>query len=229
MTTDRGMKDSTKLEVIDILRGLAALSVTWFHFTNGNQAFLENGFLKLSGGYGWLGVEVFFVISGFIIPYSLYRSNFELYKHWKTFLVKRILRIFPAYLTSLFIIIFLWYFSSLLPIFKGSAPNISILDIFLHFTLLTGVFNQNWLSPAFWTLAIEFQYYLLIIIAYPLLSSIKITNRVLIVFGLLLLSFIIPQPNLVFSWMPLFGFGILTFQLHFKKLNLLQYIFMQKC
>ncbi|WP_081599255.1 acyltransferase family protein [Prochlorothrix hollandica] len=67
----------SQLEVINFLRGIAALSVAWFHFTNGNVDFLDPGLLKFSGKYGYLGVEIFFVISGFIIPYSLWRSQFN--------------------------------------------------------------------------------------------------------------------------------------------------------
>jgi peptidoglycan/LPS O-acetylase OafA/YrhL len=65
-------KPNKKLEIISLLRVLAALGVAWFHFTNGNVSFLDAGWLKNSGKYGWLGVEVFFVISGFVVPYSLF-------------------------------------------------------------------------------------------------------------------------------------------------------------
>jgi peptidoglycan/LPS O-acetylase OafA/YrhL len=78
-------KIDTKFEIIEVLRGLAAFSVMWFHFTNGNQDFLQEGWLELSGKYGWLGVEVFFVISGFIIPYSLWRSQYTVKHHWFIF------------------------------------------------------------------------------------------------------------------------------------------------
>src|SRR5207244_1915888 len=65
-----------RIEAIQGLRGLAAFSVCWFHFTNGNPTFLSPGILKSSGTLGGLGVEIFFVISGFIVPYSLYTSGY---------------------------------------------------------------------------------------------------------------------------------------------------------
>jgi peptidoglycan/LPS O-acetylase OafA/YrhL len=70
------MSAPQRLPVLDMLRGIASFAVCWFHLTNGNVAFLPAGILKSSGAYGWLGVEVFFVISGFVIPYALERSRY---------------------------------------------------------------------------------------------------------------------------------------------------------
>jgi peptidoglycan/LPS O-acetylase OafA/YrhL len=56
-----------RIETIHSIRGLAALLVTCFHMVNGNMAAPE---LARMFAYGYLGVEMFFVISGFILPYS---------------------------------------------------------------------------------------------------------------------------------------------------------------
>lgn len=50
-----------KFHHLDALRGLASLAVCWFHLTLSEAL---PAWLRLSGAYGWLGVEVFFVISG---------------------------------------------------------------------------------------------------------------------------------------------------------------------
>lgn len=83
--------ENNRVSTIDALRGIASLAVCWFHLTNGNPKFLPDGALKASGAYGWLGVEAFFVISGFVIPFSLYRSGHEL-KDYPRFLYKRVVR-----------------------------------------------------------------------------------------------------------------------------------------
>jgi hypothetical protein len=57
-------RQSQRIETVDALRGVAALSVAWYHFTHGNLTFLRDGRLKSSGAYGWLGLEMFFVLSG---------------------------------------------------------------------------------------------------------------------------------------------------------------------
>ena len=67
----------SRSESAHALRGVAAFAVAWFHFTNGQPTFLpQDSLLKVSGAYGYLGVAVFFVISGFVIPYSLDGAKF---------------------------------------------------------------------------------------------------------------------------------------------------------
>ncbi len=213
-----------KLEIIEVLRGLAALAVTWFHLTNGNPNFLNDGWIKSSGHYGWLGVEVFFVLSGFIIPYSLWRSNFKLRFDWKKFFLKRAIRLYPAYLISILLIILLWYASSLTPNFQGEKPNITLTNVFLHIGFLNGISNESWLNPVYWTLGIECQYYLLIVFVYPLLTNSKLIIKTLAILLLCILPFVFPQSNLIFSWLLLFNFGIIAFQITAKKITLNQYL-----
>ena len=68
---------SARLTTPDCLRGMAAAGVAWFHITNGNPEFSPPALLKASGAHGWLGVEVFFVISGFVIPYALHAARYR--------------------------------------------------------------------------------------------------------------------------------------------------------
>ncbi len=64
----RSNHPAEKIHVVEYLRGVAALGVAWFHMTNTYGP----GFVASFGSLGWLGVDVFFVISGFVIPYSLW-------------------------------------------------------------------------------------------------------------------------------------------------------------
>src|ERR1022692_3758717 len=61
---------------LDIFRAVAALSVCLFHFSSGD--FLEPGPIRSALEHARLGVEIFFVISGFVIPWSMYQTR---YKH----------------------------------------------------------------------------------------------------------------------------------------------------
>jgi len=68
---------------LDLLRGLASVAVIFFHFTHGNKGYLStDNFLYVIGRYGFLGVDVFFVLSGFVIPYAMYRGRYKLAAHY---------------------------------------------------------------------------------------------------------------------------------------------------
>jgi hypothetical protein len=64
------MKSPKRVLSVEGLRGIASLSVAWFHLTNTYQW----GIVRASGSWCWLGVEAFFVIFGFVIPYALWMS-----------------------------------------------------------------------------------------------------------------------------------------------------------
>jgi peptidoglycan/LPS O-acetylase OafA/YrhL len=203
---------------VDLLRGIASLGVCWFHLTNGNPTFLPPSLLKSSGTYGWLGVEMFFVISGFIIPFALHRSEYQL-SNYGIFLLKRIIRLDPPYLAVIVGIICLGYASSATPGFQGEPYHVSMTQILLHFGYINAVFDYPWLNPVFWTLAIEFQYYLLAGLLYPFIRDWKYFNSL----GLMLalgLPLLLPSSNLIFHWISLFMLGISTFQYRSGSLSL---------
>lgn len=201
-----------RIEIVDLLRGIAALSVAWFHFTHGNAGFLPEGWLKASGRHGWLGVEVFFAISGFMIPWSLFKGGYRPREHLGRFLFKRTLRIEPPYLVSIAIVIALWCLSSLMPGFRGEAPRIAVGDVLLHIGYLNAFFDRPWLNVVYWTLALEFQFYLLIAVVYPWLASRQIFVRVTSVAAMTLAGALVPDARWVAHWLPLFALGVVAFQ-----------------
>ena len=111
--------------------------------------------------YAWSGVEIFFVISGFVIPYSLLGTQFKI-RNYGGFLMKRLVRIEPAYLLSILVILLLNFVSSLFTMYQGETFFVSPMRLVLHVGYLVDFFDVEWLNPAYWTLAVELQYYLLI-------------------------------------------------------------------
>lgn len=204
------MKQNQRIDTIDALRGIASLAVCWFHLTNGNNKFLPEGILKLSGAYGWLGVEVFFVLSGFVIPFALWRANYKL-SNYSTFVYKRVVRLDPPYITSILVVIVLAYISFLMPGFRGEKPSYSMFQIILHLGYMNPFFGYSWINIIYWTLAIEFQYYLIIGLVYPLIVSKHLCIRYAALFILGLLAFLIPQDQFIFHWISLFILGLLVF------------------
>lgn len=201
---------SPRLLTIDALRGIAAASVAWFHFTNGNETFLPHGMLRSSGVRGWVGVEVFFVISGFIIPYSLFRAKYLVRRDWRKFLAKRIVRIDPPYLASIVLTVCLAYLSAATPGFQGKQPQYSLPQLLLHVGYLNGFFRNDWILPVYWTLALEFQFYVLVAISFPLITG-DIARRAGFSAAAMLMGVLIAPTVFVFRWMPLFLLGIAAF------------------
>ncbi len=147
-----------RIEVIHYLRGLASLAVAWFHLTNQ----WTDG-VRVSGSYGWLGVEVFFVISGFVIPYSI-STTYETYSAsaFASFISRRLVRIEMPYIMSIILVIVLGHLSALAPGFHGTTPNYTASQIASNIFYVAAWADQEWLQPVYWTLAYEFAFYLTI-------------------------------------------------------------------
>jgi len=189
-----------------VLRALAALAVCVFHFKRDSITSLDA--LWSVSSYGYLGVDVFFVISGFVIPLMLHKMKFS-FADSGSFLFSRFLRLYPAYAAAGLLAITLWFLSSWTPGFRGDSPSISASGLLSNFLLICDFTGDGWIIPVFWTLAIEAQYYLLIALSFPLLTA----ESILIRHGALAAWIVAPLlagvgPT-VFTWSALFAVGIL--------------------
>jgi peptidoglycan/LPS O-acetylase OafA/YrhL len=142
---------------IVFLRAFAALAVCFFHFTCGNPTFLPNeSWLKAIGAFGRYGVDIFFVVSGFVIPYSLAKRAYSR-QDFFVFIRLRFLRIEVPYLASLILAIVV---GSLVTFLKKEPFVWSWWQLIAHVFYLNNFLEIKWLVPVYWTLAIEFQYYI---------------------------------------------------------------------
>lgn len=186
--------------------------VMLFHYTASTSIqLLDENPLRIVGAYGHLGVEMFFILSGFVIPYSMYASSYKIDAIGK-FLLKRSIRIEIPYLVLIALEVLLIYASSFTPWKNGVSERLNAYNIVLHVGYLNGILGRPWLIPVFWTLAIEFQFYLLIAILFPLLLQTEVFNRIAVVAIVALFSFFFPHPYLFFNYGLLFLAGILAFQ-----------------
>jgi peptidoglycan/LPS O-acetylase OafA/YrhL len=199
-----------RIQVLDPLRAIAALAVAWFHFTN-CSSLVKTEWLRQSGAYGWLGVQVFFVVSGFIIPYSMYCGGYDCRKHYWHFLGKRLLRLEPCYLVSIMLALLLMQLARTAGI-GGEKALPSVAHTLLHVGYLNTFFGYEWINPVYWTLGIEFQYYLIIALLYPLIVARSAAVRVLCIIAMCMLSLAVQAPALVVHYLALFALGIVSFQ-----------------
>ncbi len=139
---------------IDGLRAIAVLSVVLFHlFPN-----------RLPGGF--IGVDVFFVISGYLITQIIYSDLLKNQFSFQQFYIRRIKRIFPSLIVTLIITTILGYHFLNPDLFSKLGKHITSSSFFYsNFTLLNEInyFDQNSkYKPLLhiWSLAIEEQFYL---------------------------------------------------------------------
>ncbi|MGE8048837.1 acyltransferase family protein [Pseudomonas monteilii] len=139
--------------------------------------------------YGPFGVSIFFLISGFVIPFSLNRLEPA------KFLVARFLRIYPTYIVASLIMLGLVYLSSR---YWGQAFAMPWDRLIANLLLLQGNAHYPSIDMVNWTLAIEIKFY---IIAALLYRSIKAGNTLpIILFAVAVLAACEALPGLLAGW-----------------------------
>ena len=214
--------------LLDVARGLACLWVFFFHV--GNLFDEPAPLIAAIASFGHLGVPMFFVISGYVITYSA-ESSRRNSKPPLHFLRNRFRRIYLTYWASLVLVLLLPYTMELLSSFKtgelvlpGSPLARYDATEWLNVVLLTKVFWANsselasefaGINTVYWTLAIEFQFYLVVFIA---LYLGRFYRPVIAAVTLVSLLFMIVPNSLNFGvflhYWPAFSVGILLAYLH---------------
>jgi peptidoglycan/LPS O-acetylase OafA/YrhL len=176
---EHGDVKSPKLRLgsIDALRGTAALMVAGYHIWGhyGVYPFPSIGvvpwthsagifsYLVSPFRWGYLGVGLFLVLSGFSIHLSYARKfsesgNYEF--EWRKFYLRRLWRLYPAYAVSVVGTFFLLLLTAHGTDLLGKPPT--VLDLLSHLTLTHGYFDRYFygIVHVYWSLALEFQLYL---------------------------------------------------------------------
>lgn len=152
-----------RLPVLDGLRGLAILMVLLFHFVGNTSP--TNGIERIVVGvtnYGSYGVELFFVLSGFLITGILYDTRNKP-RYFRNFYMRRVLRILPIYYGVLILVFFV---APLIPLLRG--PTLDFLVdrqawAWLYAVNLYIASHGDWTFSYldhFWSLAVEEHFYL---------------------------------------------------------------------
>jgi len=152
--------DPARFKTVDGLRGIAALAVVCYHL---NGAILETYGKWLPGpaawllSHGYLGVDIFFVISGFVIAYSVRNAERSL-GFLGRFAVRRSIRLDPPYWAAILVeIAVLW---AGLRWGLAEAPLPSVRQFLSHFLYLQNILGYGDIINIFWTLCFEIQFYL---------------------------------------------------------------------
>jgi peptidoglycan/LPS O-acetylase OafA/YrhL len=196
------------IPVLNSLRAIAAMSVCLFHFVCTVTGFVSNEVILQIFSYGHYGVQMFFVISGFVIPWSMFYNKYKI-NNFFTFTAKRLIRLEPPYIISLLFAILHTYIRALSPHYNGVDITPTFKQILLHFGYLIPFFEgEKWIRPVYWTLAIEFQYYIAIGLLYNLIWSNKLIQRILL-YSLFLCAPLLLRSNFLPYHLPIFLLGII--------------------
>jgi peptidoglycan/LPS O-acetylase OafA/YrhL len=195
-----------RLEVLDGLRFLAAMSVLAYHFTAMDRVWdvrADAVFPSQPGAYGWLGVHLFFLISGFVICMSSWGRGVG------RFLLSRAVRLYPAYWLSVvaaFVALTCWPFVQK-PVGVGEA--------LVNLTMFHEPLGVRPVAEVYWTLWAELRFYLIFsLVVWWGLTYRRVVTFCAVWLGLVaLLKAFVPDgtlPHLVLmsDYAPLFTAGI---------------------
>jgi peptidoglycan/LPS O-acetylase OafA/YrhL len=160
---------------LDGLRGVAVLLVFLFHFG-------RLPFIKYKFEVGWLGVQLFFVLSGYLITRILLeQKEAKLATYLKDFYWRRSLRIFPLYFGYLIILTVLFITINLPDNFETIAGY--LFSYTYNFSILSIGPQVNRVYTHLWSLCVEEQFYLIwpIVIYFLSTKQLKILSIALII------------------------------------------------
>lgn len=169
---------NNKLVAFELYRAAAVMMVVIGHFVNDSKGmpFIAK---EIANSFVLYGVPLFFIISGFLLSasfMSIQRTKVSLLPTINQFLIKRVLRIYPAYVASLVILSLLY----------GS----DFMDFIAHLFNIHNFFEDynRSINAVYWSLAVEFQWYLIAPLAILLFSKTNYKMHIIILLAAISLS-----------------------------------------
>jgi len=207
---------TTRFFELDYLRGIAAISVVLFHYTYG----YDNGLKILESGkfyfrYGNLGVQLFFIISGYVIFMTLNKIEKP-----TDFVISRFSRLYPAYW---FAILFSLFFVSVVDN-PFQYHNVTFNRILINLTMFQHWFRVKDIDGAYWTLYVELTFYIIMLVLYIFkqLKNVELLSLFWLSLSCIFILFEIPYGKyvselLILKHSPLFIAGIILYR--FKNIG----------
>jgi peptidoglycan/LPS O-acetylase OafA/YrhL len=142
-----------RLALLDYARFFAAMSVVTFHYlfngiANGKISSIQHiQALVPFAKYGYLGVELFFMISGYVIFFSATRCSAD------KFAVGRVVRLYPTFFVA---VLFTSLFAML---WGGEKMSVSLSQVLANLTMAPPLFGHGFVDGVYWTLIYEIKFY----------------------------------------------------------------------
>lgn len=213
---------NNRLLELDALRGLAAIMVVLFHL------FLNSGYSFFN--FGVTGVNLFFLISGFVIFLTLSKIT-----NWQSFVISRFTRLYPTYWACVSITAILVFVTTNITLPNLAKQYLANMTMFQHYAKIPHLDFQ------YWTLTVEMQFYALMLLLFLLkkLNNIE-TIGTIICFICLSYDTILQKhlPNIyhiinnafvLINHFPLFVSGIVFYRLKFQGHTINRYLLLLLC
>jgi peptidoglycan/LPS O-acetylase OafA/YrhL len=215
------MNAAPRFHQIDFLRGIACLSVVAFHFLHRGQqgGWLVDAtlpWLQSAAALGHMGVHLFFMVSGFVILMTAEGATV------RSFIASRVSRLYPAFWVGVLLTAAVAWWSG------SDAFAVTPVQVLVNLTMVPQWVQVEFVDGAYWSLAVELQFYLLVIAllhfgqmrqvdwwiaAWLLVSSINAVRR------MYPLEFWLDA-----RWAPLFAAGMLFYRISRKGWNGQRYL-----
>lgn len=218
---------------VDLLRVIACISVCLFHFCNmkldNTQTYLSSeSKLLMFSNMIWYFMFSFFIISSYILFFSLANDQYHL-KQYSKFILKRFLRIYPPFLFSVIFFILVQFLFTLNPHYQGATFQMEWSKLISNLFFCPSLFGHQWYNPIYWTLAIEFQFYFVLGLVFPILNSEKFNNSFFFeIIALIIVYLTIYYDSTIYnlnkqtilSFWDLFYLGFILYRYKSNKINL---------
>ncbi len=214
MTVETSAQNTQKIGSINALRFIAAAVVVFYHFTFAyyyrELSYVDIPLFRYLFQYGYLGVDLFFIISGFVISLSADGRNAF------GFLKSRIGRLYPIFWVCAII-------TSLFLLFGGHLiySEMSWSRFLTNMTMFPGFFNADALDGVYWTLAVEMKFYfiILLLLIFKQFKRIEGISVIAAISMLLISLFVTMEVDSQITWIPYFIAGVLFFKVYKNGLS----------
>ena len=187
------LRSAVRLPALDVLRFVAAVSVLLYHYVasylprTGLPPLLEEATEWTR--YGYLGVELFFIISGFVILWSVQsRTATE-------FVVARASRLYPTFWVAVALASVVTIAAAERGLWEATRPSIG--QIAANATMYPTLFGQPRIDDVYWTLELELRFYFLIFVLLVVKQIPAFERWVWCWLALCALNLFVPLPRLV--------------------------------
>lgn len=223
------IRNSTRVIFAGQLRAIAFLSVVivhWLGIYSLDPAFISSvtGAVNSNVGdpsyylailpplpyfnFGPFGVSIFFLISGFVIKYSL--NN----KSRIGYLKSRLIRIYPTYIACSVVMMAFYVISHA---YWRSEPGISIERFIFNASLMSSIFNYESMDYVNWTLSIEIKFYFCCALMYSAIKSGSVMSVMMFPVIVMIVSFVTSHFQIGSSEQGHFSFDALKIELMYAS------------